>query len=165
MRSSWRADRPDVSTDKRPAGIERASPTSRPRVKRRRISFIHVCTNSKSCGMRRFQLFSSDARPDPIRARSSTRYTEAAPRMHILTTVDTLNSVNRFMNRKALSERDARRFPDEREHSASLIDSPVRAIGLHRAFFINNAKLSRNVPPYAIPDSECWPGCENLPVR
>ncbi len=45
--------------------------------------------------------------------------------MHILTTVDTLNSVNRFMNRKALSEFEMRVvFQMSANDSASLIDSP-----------------------------------------
>ncbi len=77
--------------------------------------------------------------------------------IHILTTVDTLNSVNRFMNRKALSEFEKRIvFQMSANDSASLIDSPVASnLGLHRALYYNEHEGSlETFRPYAPPDSE-----------
>ena len=77
--------------------------------------------------------------------------------MHILTTVDTLNSVNRFMNRKALSEFEMRVvFQMSANDSASLIDSPKASdLGLHRALFYNEHEgYLETFRPYASPDSE-----------
>ena len=77
--------------------------------------------------------------------------------MHILATVDTLNSVNRFMNRKALSEFEMRVvFQMSANDSASLIDSPKASdLGLHRALFYNEHEGSlETFRPYASPDSE-----------
>jgi DNA segregation ATPase FtsK/SpoIIIE-like protein len=77
--------------------------------------------------------------------------------IHILTTVDTLNSVNRFMNRKALSEFEMRVvFQMSANDSASLIDSPSASnLGLHRALYYNEHEGSlETFRPYAAPDSE-----------
>lgn len=77
--------------------------------------------------------------------------------MHIFTTVDTLNSVNRFMNRKALTEFEMRVvFQMSANDSASLIDSPRAGdLGLHRALFYNEHEGSiETFRPYALPNSE-----------
>jgi hypothetical protein len=77
--------------------------------------------------------------------------------IHIITTVDTLNSVNRFMNRKALSEFEMRIvFQMSANDSASLIDSPVASnLGLHRAIYFNEHEGSlETFRPYASPDAE-----------
>jgi hypothetical protein len=80
--------------------------------------------------------------------------------IHILATVDTLNNVNHFMNRKALSEFEMRVvFQMGANDSASLIDSPrASTLGLHRAFFYNeHESYLETFRPYAFPDPE-WLG-------
>ncbi|HUB68272.1 MAG TPA: FtsK/SpoIIIE domain-containing protein [Candidatus Methylacidiphilales bacterium] len=80
--------------------------------------------------------------------------------MHIITTIDTLNSVNHFMSRKALSEFEMRViFQMSANDSASLIDSPkASTLGLHRAFFYNEHEgYLETFRPYAYPDAE-WLG-------
>ena len=77
--------------------------------------------------------------------------------MHIISTVDTLNNLNRFMNRKALSEFQMRvLFQMSANDSASLIDSPKASdLGLHRALFYNEHEGSlETFRPYATPDAE-----------
>ena len=77
--------------------------------------------------------------------------------IHIIVTVDTLNSLNRFMNRKALSEFEMRvLFQMSANDSASLIDSPKASdLGLHRALFYNEHEGSlETFRPYATPDAE-----------
>jgi hypothetical protein len=80
--------------------------------------------------------------------------------IHIIATVDTLNNVNHFMNRKALSEFEMRVvFQMSANDSASLIDSPrASTLGLHRAFFYNEHEgYLETFRPYALPDAE-WLG-------
>ena len=77
--------------------------------------------------------------------------------LHILTTVDTLNNVNRFMSRKSLSEFEMRVvFQMSANDSASLIDSPkASGLGLHRALFYNEHEGHlETFRPYATPDAE-----------
>ena len=77
--------------------------------------------------------------------------------IYVLTTIDTLNSVNRFMNRKALSEFGMRVvFQMSANDSASLIDSPTASnLGLHRAIYFNEHEGSlETFRPYASPDAE-----------
>jgi len=104
-----------------------------------------------------FSAGDAEAGPDPG-AQFNQIITEGSGHgMHILTTVDTLNSVNRFMNRKALSEFEMRVvFQMSANDSASLIDSPVAGnLGLHRAIFFNEREgYLETFRPYAIPDSE-----------
>jgi DNA segregation ATPase FtsK/SpoIIIE, S-DNA-T family len=74
--------------------------------------------------------------------------------IHILTTVDTLSSVNRFMNRKALGEFAMRViFQMSANDSASLIDSPkASSLGLHRALFYHEQEgYIETFRPYATP--------------
>ena len=82
--------------------------------------------------------------------------------MHILTSVDTFNNVNRSMSRKALSEFEMRVvFQMSANDSASLIDSPkASALGLHRALFYNEHEGTlETFRPYAAPDAE-WFGSQ-----
>jgi hypothetical protein len=75
--------------------------------------------------------------------------------IHILTSVDTLGSVNRFMNRKALSEFAMRViFQMSANDSASLIDSPKASnLGLHRALFYHEQEGQlETFRPYATPN-------------
>ncbi len=77
--------------------------------------------------------------------------------VHILTSIDTLNNVNRAMSRKALSEFEMRVvFQMSANDSASLIDNPkASALGLHRAIFYNEHEGSlETFRPYAMPDAE-----------
>ncbi|MGH8046660.1 MAG: FtsK/SpoIIIE domain-containing protein [Chthoniobacterales bacterium] len=75
--------------------------------------------------------------------------------IHVLTSVDTLSSVNRFFNRKALGEFEMRVvFQMSANDSASLIDSPKGGnLGLHRALYYNEREGSlETFRPYATPD-------------
>ena len=77
--------------------------------------------------------------------------------IHIITTVDTLSSVNRFMNRKALGEFAMRViFQMSANDSASLIDSPKAAnLGLHRALFYHEQEgYLETFRPYATPHTD-----------
>jgi S-DNA-T family DNA segregation ATPase FtsK/SpoIIIE len=81
----------------------------------------------------------------------------AAYGIHIITTIDTLSSVNRFMNRKALSEFEKRViFQMSANDSASLIDSPKGSnLGLHRALYYNEHEgYLETFRPYAFPESD-----------
>jgi hypothetical protein len=78
--------------------------------------------------------------------------------IHIITTVDTFNNVNRSISRKALSEFEMRVvFQMSANDSASLIDSPKASnLGLHRALFYNEQEGAlETFRPYAMPD-EIW---------
>ena len=77
--------------------------------------------------------------------------------MHIITTVDTLSSVNRFLNRKALTEFAMRViFQMSANDSASLIDTPkASTLGLHRALFYHEQEgYLETFRPYAMPQIE-----------
>ncbi len=77
--------------------------------------------------------------------------------MHILATVDTFNSVGRFISRKSLSEFEMRVvFQMSANDSASLIDSPKAGnLGLHRALLHNEAQgYDETFRPYSMPDAE-----------
>ncbi len=76
--------------------------------------------------------------------------------IHIITTVDTFNNVNRSMNRKALSEFEMRVvFQMSANDSASLIDTPkASTLGLHRALYYNEQEGTlETFRPYATPDN------------
>jgi hypothetical protein len=77
--------------------------------------------------------------------------------IHIITTVDTLNNVNRCLSRKAQSEFEMRVvFQMSANDSASLIDSPkAGTLGLHRALYYNEHEGTlETFRPYAIPDED-----------
>jgi DNA segregation ATPase FtsK/SpoIIIE, S-DNA-T family len=74
--------------------------------------------------------------------------------IHLITTVDTYNNVNRSLNRKALSEFEMRVvFQMSANDSASLIDSPkASTLGLHRALCFNEHEGTlETFRPYATP--------------
>ena len=78
--------------------------------------------------------------------------------IHLITTVDTYNNVNRCMSRKALSEFEMRVvFQMSANDSASLIDSPKASnLGLHRAlFYSEHAGTLETFRPYATP-AKAW---------
>jgi DNA segregation ATPase FtsK/SpoIIIE-like protein len=81
--------------------------------------------------------------------------------IHVITSTDTFNNVNRFISRKALSEFEVRVvFQMSANDSASLIDSPkASSLGLHRALLYNEHEGSlETFRPYAMPDSEWLAG-------
>lgn len=89
--------------------------------------------------------------------------------MHILTSVDTFNSVSRFISRKALSEFEMRVvFQMSANDSASLIDSAKAGnLGLHRALLHDEHQgYDETFRPYSQPDAE-WlrEAAEKLAVR
>ncbi len=78
--------------------------------------------------------------------------------VHIITTVDTFNNVNRSMSRKALTEFEMRVvFQMSANDSASLIDSPkASTLGLHRALYYNEHEGTlETFRPYAVPE-DAW---------
>ena len=103
--------------------------------------------------------FSSDEAPASAGAQFNALMLEgSAQGIHLLSSVDTFNSVNRFVSRKALSEWEMRVvFQMSANDSASLIDSPQASnLGLHRAIFYNERAGSLEIfRPYALPD-EAW---------
>ena len=77
--------------------------------------------------------------------------------IHILASVDTYNNVNRFLDRKALSEFEMRvLFQMSANDSASLIDTPkASALGLNRALFYNEQEgYLETFRPYAMPGGD-----------
>jgi hypothetical protein len=104
-----------------------------------------------------FSMSSSESGPD-TGAQFNQIITEGSSGgVHILTTVDTLSSVNRFMNRKALGEFAMRViFQMSANDSASLIDSPkASGLGLHRALFYHEQEgYLETFRPYAMPPPE-----------
>jgi hypothetical protein len=73
---------------------------------------------------------------------------------HVLCTCDTVNNVNRFLSRKALSEFELRvLFQMSANDSATLMDSPkANELGLHRAIFFNQQEgYLETFRPYATP--------------
>jgi DNA segregation ATPase FtsK/SpoIIIE, S-DNA-T family len=99
----------------------------------------------------------ADAAPDPS-AQFADLITEGASHgIHLLVSFDTLNNVNRFLSRKALSEFEMRVvFQMSANDSASLVDSPkASTLGLHRALFYNEHEGTlETFRPYAAPRSE-----------
>jgi hypothetical protein len=76
--------------------------------------------------------------------------------IHLITSLDTLNNLNRSLSRKAVSELGMRvLFQMSANDSASLIDSPKAAnLGMHRALLHNEqAGTDETFRPYAEPDS------------
>jgi hypothetical protein len=100
---------------------------------------------------------SDDDKPNPG-AEFNQLLNEGSPAgIHILTWIDNLNNVNRFLNRKALAEFTMRIvFQMSANDSASLIDSPLASnLGLHRAIYFNEQEGSMETfRPYALPDAD-----------
>lgn len=77
--------------------------------------------------------------------------------IHVLASIDTFSSVNRFLNRKALGEFEMRVvFQMSANDSASLIDSPKAGnLGLHRALYYNEHEGTlETFRPYAMPAND-----------
>ena len=77
--------------------------------------------------------------------------------IHIIAICDTYNNVNRFLNRKALTEFEMRLlFQMSANDSASLIDTPkASGLGLNRALFYNEQEgYLETFRPYALPDAD-----------
>ena len=77
--------------------------------------------------------------------------------IHIIATIDTLNNVNHFLSRKALTEFAMRVvFQMSANDSSSLIDSPQASnLGLHRAIYYNEQEsYLETFRPYASPEPE-----------
>jgi S-DNA-T family DNA segregation ATPase FtsK/SpoIIIE len=76
--------------------------------------------------------------------------------IHLITSLDTLNNVNRCLSRKAVSELGMRvLFQMSANDSASLIDSPKASmLGLHRAlFYSEHESRLETFRPFALPDA------------
>ena len=76
--------------------------------------------------------------------------------IHLITSVDTLNNVNRSLSRKSVSELGMRvLFQMSANDSASLIDSPkASTLGLHRAlFYSEHESRLETFRPFALPDA------------
>ena len=104
-----------------------------------------------------FSFDSDDAGPSPG-AQLNEIVTEGTSHgLHVITTVDTYNNVNRFLSRKSLSEFEMRViFQMSQNDSAALVDSPAASnLGLHRALFYNEHEGSlETFRPYALPGNE-----------
>ncbi len=99
----------------------------------------------------------ADAAPDPSAQFADLISEGASHGIHLLATFDTLNNVNRFLTRKALSEFEMRViFQMSANDSASLVDSPkASTLGLHRALFYNEHEGTlETFRPYAAPSPE-----------
>ncbi|WP_461784364.1 FtsK/SpoIIIE domain-containing protein [Prosthecobacter sp.] len=75
--------------------------------------------------------------------------------IHLITSLDTLNNLNRSLSRKAVSELGMRvLFQMSANDSASLIDSPkASSLGLHRAlFYSEHESRLETFRPFALPE-------------
>ncbi len=100
--------------------------------------------------------FSSDDSENPSKQLTAIINEGPAQGIHLIAFVDTFNNVNRFLNRKTLSEIEMRIvFQMSASDSASLIDSPkASTLGLHRALLHNEqAGTLETFRPYAAPDA------------
>lgn len=100
--------------------------------------------------------FNSDDSDNPAKQLTAIITEGASMGVHLIATVDSFNNVNRFLNRKTLSEIEMRIvFQMSASDSASLIDSPKAGnLGLHRALLHNEqAGTLETFRPYAPPDT------------
>ena len=100
--------------------------------------------------------FNSDDSDNPAKQLTAIITEGASMGIHLIATVDSFNNVNRFLNRKTLSEIEMRIvFQMSASDSASLIDSPKAGnLGLHRALLHNEqAGTLETFRPYAPPDT------------
>ena len=100
--------------------------------------------------------FSSDDSENPSKQLTTIINEGPSQGIHLIAFVDTFNNVNRFLNRKTLSEIEMRIvFQMSASDSASLIDSPkASTLGLHRALLHNEqAGTLETFRPYAAPDA------------
>ena len=102
--------------------------------------------------------FSSDAPRNPGLILDELLVQGSAVGIHILASLDSLSSVQRFFSRKSLSEFEMRvLFQMSPNDSSSLIDSPLAAsLGLHRALLAHEQQgILETFRPYALP-SQDW---------
>ena len=100
---------------------------------------------------------SDDAPANPGKIMDSLITQGPAVGIHVIAICDTLNNVNRFISRKALTEFELRvLFQMSANDSANLIDSPkASTLGLHRAIFYNEHEGVMEVfRPYALPSRD-----------
>jgi hypothetical protein len=99
----------------------------------------------------------ADAPPNPAILLNTLLTEGAAVGFHVMASCDSYNNVNRFLNRKALSEFEMRvLFQMSANDSASLIDNPkASTLGLHRALYYNEQEgYLETFRPYALPATE-----------
>ena len=102
--------------------------------------------------------FSSDAPRNPGLILDELLVQGSAVGIHVLASLDSLSSVQRFFSRKSLSEFEMRvLFQMSPNDSSSLIDSPLAAsLGLHRALLAHEQQgILETFRPYALP-SQAW---------
>ena len=108
------------------------------------LSSSTACKNSKNCDRKTTSIFqwADDASVQTGRAVQRVDLRGGGHGMHVIASVDTLNNVNRFMSRKALSEFEMRvAFQMSANDSASLIDSPKASeLGLSPGTVIQRAR-------------------------
>ncbi len=101
--------------------------------------------------------FSGDDTPKPGNQLNDIIAEGPAHGIHLITSLDTLNNVNRCLSRKAVSEMGMRiLFQMSANDSASLIESPkASALGLHRAlFYSEHESRLETFRPFALPDAQ-----------
>ncbi|HEV3167003.1 MAG TPA: FtsK/SpoIIIE domain-containing protein, partial [Isosphaeraceae bacterium] len=103
--------------------------------------------------------FSSNKEEKPSPSKQFTTILRDGPGFHVHTLVwcDTLNNMNRSLDRQALREFEMRiLFQMSANDSSSLIDSPfANKLGQHRALFHNEAQgMLEKFRPYGVPTSE-----------
>jgi hypothetical protein len=104
-----------------------------------------------------FSSSDSDAGPNPSALLHTLLTDGTSLGFHVIASCDTYNNVNRFLNRKALSEFEMRvLFQMSANDSASLIDNPkASTLGLHRALYYNEQEgYLETFRPYALPTDE-----------
>lgn len=117
---------------------------------------IHGMQNFKKFRQDDDFAFSSDA-ANPSAQLQSLISDGPSHGMHVITTLDTYNNVNRFLGRKGLTEFEMRvLFQMSTNDSASLCDDPkASTLGLHRALFYNEQEgYLETFRPYALPSGE-----------
>jgi DNA segregation ATPase FtsK/SpoIIIE, S-DNA-T family len=141
----------EIATDLR-ARLAGESPANAPRI----FVLIHGLQKFKKLRGEDDFSFSSDDSESPAKQLTSIITEGAAQGIHLIASIDSFNNVNRFLNRKTLSEIEMRVvFQMSASDSASLIDTPKASnLGLHRALLHNEqAGTLETFRPYAAPDS------------
>jgi S-DNA-T family DNA segregation ATPase FtsK/SpoIIIE len=115
-----------------------------------------------------FSMSSSESTANPGAEFSKLITDGSSYGIHVLAAIDTLNSINHFMNRKVLSEFAMRiLFQMSANDSSSLIDSPkASGLGLHRALYYNEHDgYLETFRPYSMPDLEWLRTAAHLAAR
>jgi hypothetical protein len=99
--------------------------------------------------------FSPDDKPKPDKDFADILRDGPEVGVHVIAWCDTMNNLNRTMNRRALREFELRvLFQMSANDSISLIDSPdANRLGMHRAIFANEQEsATETFRPYALPE-------------